>query len=59
MKLWDTRTGKSHNSIEPHSNSNVAQPDIGKWVGAAALSDDWIVSILIIPRSIYRMFSVY
>ncbi|CAG9114873.1 unnamed protein product [Plutella xylostella] len=43
VKLWDTRTGKSHNSIEPHSNSNVARPDIGKWVGAASLSDDWIV----------------
>ncbi|KAL0842391.1 hypothetical protein ABMA28_014507 [Loxostege sticticalis] len=41
--LWDVRTGKSHNKLEPHSNSKVSRPDIGKWVGSAALGDDWIV----------------
>ncbi|CAK1545131.1 unnamed protein product [Leptosia nina] len=41
--LWDIRTGKAQNEIEPHKNSKVARPDIGKWVGAAALGDDWIV----------------
>ncbi|CAH0721969.1 unnamed protein product, partial [Brenthis ino] len=41
--LWDMRTKKSHNKIKPHSNRKVARPDIGKWVGAAALGDDWIV----------------
>ncbi|OWR52270.1 THO complex subunit 6 protein [Danaus plexippus plexippus] len=41
--LWDTRMKKSHNKIEPYNNSKVARPDIGKWMGAAALGDDWIV----------------
>ncbi|KAM3961251.1 THO complex subunit 6 [Aphomia sociella] len=41
--LWDLRTGKSHNKLEPHSNSKVSRPDIGKWVGSATLGDDWIV----------------
>uniref|UniRef100_S4PKL1 THO complex subunit 6-like protein n=1 Tax=Pararge aegeria TaxID=116150 RepID=S4PKL1_9NEOP len=41
--LWDTRTKKSHNKIEPHRNSKVQRHDIGKWVGAAALGNDWII----------------
>nr|XP_026489890.1 THO complex subunit 6 [Vanessa tameamea] len=41
--LWDLRVKKSYNKIEPHTNSKIARPDIGKWVGAAALGDDWIV----------------
>ncbi|XP_028173644.1 THO complex subunit 6 [Ostrinia furnacalis] len=41
--IWDVRMGKSHNKLNPHSNSKVSRPDIGKWVGSAALGDDWIV----------------
>lgn len=41
--LWDLRMGKSHNKLEPHDNSKVSRPDIGKWVGSATLGDDWIV----------------
>lgn len=41
--MWDLRTAKSHNKLEPHKNSKVSRPEIGKWVGSAALSDDWIV----------------
>ncbi|CAK1581534.1 unnamed protein product [Parnassius mnemosyne] len=43
VMLWDTRTGKSHNKLEPHTNAKVARPDIGKWIGSASLGDDWIV----------------
>lgn len=43
--LWDMRTRKAHNKLEPYNNSKVSRPDIGKWVGAATLGDDWIVSI--------------
>ncbi|XP_072943789.1 THO complex subunit 6 [Epargyreus clarus] len=43
VKIWDTRTNKSHNKIEPHTKSKLARPDIGKWIGSAALGDDWIV----------------
>ncbi|XP_022121989.2 THO complex subunit 6 [Pieris rapae] len=41
--LWDLRTSKCQNKIEPYKNSKVARPDVGKWVGAASLSDDWLV----------------
>ncbi|CAH0406302.1 unnamed protein product [Chilo suppressalis] len=41
--LWDLRTAKSHNKIEPYKNNKVSRPDLGKWVGSASLSDDWIV----------------
>ncbi|KAI5641764.1 THO complex subunit 6 [Phthorimaea operculella] len=41
--LWDTRTGKSHNKIEPHANNKLSRPDIGKWIGSASLGEDWIV----------------
>lgn len=43
VMLWDTRSGKSHNKLEPHTNNKVSRPDIGKWIGSAALGDDWIV----------------
>ncbi|KAJ8722442.1 hypothetical protein PYW07_003622 [Mythimna separata] len=43
VMLWDARTGKSHNKVQPHANSKVARPDVGKWVGSAAIGDDWIV----------------
>ncbi|XP_075969925.1 THO complex subunit 6 [Anticarsia gemmatalis] len=43
VMLWDTRTRSHTNKLTPHTNSKVSRPDIGKWVGSAALSDDWIV----------------
>lgn len=43
VMLWDERTGKSHNKLEPHANSKVSRPEVGKWIGAASLGDDWIV----------------
>ncbi|XP_026747651.1 THO complex subunit 6 [Trichoplusia ni] len=43
VKLWDSRTGSSHNKLEPHTNSKVSRPDVGKWMGSAAIGDDWIV----------------
>ncbi|GBP40946.1 THO complex subunit 6 [Eumeta japonica] len=42
VKLWDSRTPSAQNSMEPH-NSKASRPDLGKWVGAVALGDDWIV----------------
>ncbi|XP_053625625.1 THO complex subunit 6 [Plodia interpunctella] len=41
--LWDPRTRRSHNKLEPHSNNKVSRPDVGKWIGSVALGDDWIV----------------
>lgn len=44
VMLWDVRTNKAHNKLEPHTNEKVVRPDIGKWIGSAALGEDWIVS---------------
>ncbi|XP_041977121.1 THO complex subunit 6 [Aricia agestis] len=41
--LWDMRMKQPYNRIEPHTNSKIARPDIGKWIGSAAMGDDWIV----------------
>ncbi|KAF9422214.1 hypothetical protein HW555_002023 [Spodoptera exigua] len=43
VMLWDTRTSSNHNKLEPHNNSKVSRPEIGKWVGSVALGEDWIV----------------
>ncbi|KAL4707418.1 hypothetical protein ACJJTC_008603 [Scirpophaga incertulas] len=43
VMLWDIRTSKYHNKLEPHRNTKVSRPDLGIWVGSAALSNDWIV----------------
>lgn len=44
VRLWDLRQSCCTNSIQPHQNSRVARPELGKWVGAVSLSDDWLVS---------------
>ncbi|XP_068629842.1 THO complex subunit 6 [Battus philenor] len=43
VMLWDIRSGKSYNKLEPHTNDKIARPDIGKWIGSASLEEDWIV----------------
>ncbi|KOB74155.1 THO complex subunit 6-like protein, partial [Operophtera brumata] len=32
VMLWDLRTGRSHSKLEPHNNSKLKRPDLGKWV---------------------------
>lgn len=44
VNLWDTRIPKHHCQFTPHTNERLARPDLGKWIGSATLSDDWIVS---------------
>ncbi|KAG6449446.1 hypothetical protein O3G_MSEX006079 [Manduca sexta] len=41
--LWDQRTSKYHNKLEPYKNDKLNRSDVGKWVGSACLGDDWIV----------------
>ncbi|XP_049867093.1 THO complex subunit 6 [Pectinophora gossypiella] len=41
--LWDIKTGKAHNKVQPYTNSKVSRPDVGKWVGSASLGEDWII----------------
>ena len=47
VRLWDRRLKRSRVAeIEPHKHADIARPKIGKWVGAVALSPEWIVSEL-------------
>ncbi|XP_063239066.1 THO complex subunit 6 [Bacillus rossius redtenbacheri] len=43
VKLWDTRQKECVASLQPHLKEKVARPELGKWVGAVALSEDWMV----------------
>ncbi|GLH02264.1 hypothetical protein R5R35_002818 [Gryllus longicercus] len=43
VKLWDLNHKICSHTIQPHMNSKVARPDYGKWVGAVALNDDWML----------------
>lgn len=43
VKLWDSRQKFSSNQISPHLNDKVGRPELGKWVGAVSISDDWLL----------------
>lgn len=45
VRLWDLRDKQITNKILPHLNEKLCRPHLGKWVGAAALSDYWLVSL--------------
>lgn len=41
--LWDTRKSKPVHQITPHSDQRLQRPNLGKWVGAVAMNEDWLV----------------
>jgi len=41
--LWDPRKSKPVHKIVPHSDLRLQRPSLGKWVGAVAMNDDWLV----------------
>ncbi|KAE8744757.1 hypothetical protein FOCC_FOCC008573 [Frankliniella occidentalis] len=43
VRLWDMRQTAATNIIKPFENPRLNRPELGKWVGAAALSDDWLL----------------
>lgn len=43
VRLWDLRQTRATAVIQPHLSNKVARPDLGKWIGAAAVSDDWLL----------------
>lgn len=43
VRLWDLRDKQITNKISPYLNDKLERPHLGKWVGAAALSDYWLV----------------
>lgn len=43
VRLWDLRDKQVTNKISPYTNDKLARPHLGKWIGAAALSDYWLL----------------
>ncbi|XP_046633975.1 THO complex subunit 6 homolog [Daphnia pulicaria] len=41
--IWDTRKSKPNHVITPHLESKLNRPHLGKWVGAVAMNEDWLV----------------
>lgn len=44
VRLWDIRQNEVTSIIQPHTNGKVARPNLGKWIGAVDLTEDWLVS---------------
>ena len=44
VRIWDMRQSSATNIITPHENDKLVRPELGAWMGAAAISDDWLVS---------------
>ncbi|XP_058794626.1 THO complex subunit 6 homolog [Phymastichus coffea] len=43
VRLWDLRTKENTNILQPHLDSKVARPKIGKWIGAVDFTEDWLL----------------
>jgi len=46
VRLWDLRQSACTNILQPHTKNVLSRPNLGKWVGAVAFNDDWLVSSL-------------
>nr|ACO15514.1 THO complex subunit 6 homolog [Caligus clemensi] len=43
VRLWDARKKNPQvNKLLPHKNEELSRPKLGKWIGAVALSSDWL-----------------
>lgn len=43
--LWDTKRAKCVHTLVPHLEAKLSRPNLGKWLGAVALNEDWLVSL--------------
>jgi len=43
--LWDTKRAKWVHTLVPHLEAKLSRPNLGKWLGAVALNEDWLVSL--------------
>lgn len=48
VNIWDLREKQPVNKIKPYENDKIARPELGKWIGAVNLNEDWLVRIIII-----------
>lgn len=43
IRFYDTRTARCTNQLQPHKDKQLARPDFGKWQGAVAVSNNWLI----------------
>lgn len=43
VNIWDLRTYKVSNKIEPHLNDKIVRTEIGPWIGAVSSNEDYVV----------------
>lgn len=43
VRLWDMRQKSHTNTVQPYLNDKLVRPELGKWIGAAAISEDWLL----------------
>lgn len=43
IRFWDQREKEAVNRLEPYKNERLARPQFGKWQGAVAVTDDWLI----------------
>lgn len=46
VNIWDLREKHVSIKIEPHQKSQLTRPNIGNWIGAVAMNEDWLVCII-------------
>ncbi|XP_017021126.1 THO complex subunit 6 [Drosophila kikkawai] len=43
VRVWSTKKQEQTSLLEPHKNPQLIRPDWGKWIGAVAVSEDWLL----------------
>jgi len=46
VRLWDMRQKSHTTTVQSYLNDKLVRPELGKWIGAAAISEDWLVRII-------------
>lgn len=45
VSIWDTRKPKPTHVITPHLEPRLNRAALGKWIGAVAMNEDWLVCV--------------
>lgn len=53
VNIWDLREKLPVNNVKPYENNKIARPDLGKWIGAVDLNEDWLVIICATYQKLY------
>ncbi|KAJ8930726.1 hypothetical protein NQ314_016455 [Rhamnusium bicolor] len=43
VNIWDMRTYKISNKIEPYRDDKVVRPELGNWIGAVSSNEDYLL----------------